>query len=704
MAGLDRIRDQAFDARHWAGEPASQPNLALSEIQTLSIALHTILDLPDERITMPDGTRLAARIWRPDDTRADSAGPVPAVLEFIPYRKGDGTRPRDERMHPWWAAHGYACLRVDLRGSGDSEGILTDEYTPQELQDACDIIAWVAAQPWCSGRVGMMGKSWGGFNCLQTAALRPPALKAVLSVCSTTDRFADDVHFKGGALLGENIGWGAVMLSYSSRPADPFYRPDWRADWLARLEAEPFLAPRWAAHQARDAYWQHGSVCQDWSAIQAPVMIIGGWADNYMNTVAALVEHLTVPVKGIVGPWGHQYPHSAEPAPRIGFLHEALRWWDRWLKDAPNGAESDPAYRVWMQTSDPPNASTTYRPGVWVAEKALPTPRVNMRELPLSAYGLLGGAGGHPQVVISSPQHLGLMAGEFFPMGLAAEMPGDQREDDALSVVFDTAPLDAPLALLGAAKLQLRLVSDQPKAMIIARLCDVAPDGSSTRIAHGILNLCHRDSMENPSDVPVGMAFDATLTLDQCAYRLDAGHRLRIALSTSYWPFVWPSAITPQLTLLQGSLALPEHAGASGDECGFAPAEVPETQPMIRHGKDSAARRIERDLITGQIALIVEDHAAPVTFAHGLRAASGMIERWTIHPDDPLSARVDIAWHQCLGRENLPDGDWLITTSATVSMRATTDHLHMTAKLIAHEGQREVFCREWDEKVPRCWL
>jgi putative CocE/NonD family hydrolase len=670
-------------------------------LQVSSRPINTpILDLDDQRIAMPDGTQLAARIWRPEGD-----APVPAILEFIPYRKGDGTRSRDERMHPWWAAHGYACLRVDLRGAGDSEGLLTDEYSPQELQDACDVIAWAAAQPWCSGRVGMMGKSWGGFNCLQTAALRPPALQAVLSVCSTTDRFADDIHFKGGALLGENIGWGAVMLSFSSRPADPKYRPDWRQDWLARLEAEPFLAPRWASHQARDAYWKHGSVGEDWGAIQAPVMIIGGWADNYMNTVAALVENLTVPVKGIVGPWGHQYPHSAEPAPRIGFLREALRWWDRWLKEVPNGAEADPAYRVWMQHSAPPDASTTFRPGHWVAEAALPAKRVAVRDWPLSAGGVLGGAGGAIGATVHSPQHLGLMAGEFFPMGLAAEMPGDQHEDDALSLAFTSEPLPDALSLLGAAEVRLRLTSDQPRAILVARLCDVAPDGSSTRIAHGILNLCHRDSMETPSDVPVGRAFDATLRLDQCAHRLAPGHRLRVALSTSYWPFIWPGAVAPRLVLETGVLSLPVHHGSgTADECSFAPPEVPETLPVTRQAPDRGVRRIERDLITGAVTLVVEDHAGAVTLAHGLTAASGMVERWTIQPADPLSAMVEIHWTQTLSRDDLPDGPWRTETEATARMTGTVDGLRMTARLVAREGGTEVFGRDWDETVPRRWL
>ncbi len=466
---------------------------------------HQISDDRDMGIVMPDGCRLSARVWMPVDALQH---PVPAVLEYIPYRKSDGTLPRDEIMHRYLAGNGYACVRVDMRGNGDSQGLMTDEYTIQELADACAVIEWLAAQPWCTGAVGMMGKSWGGFNCLQTAFLQPPALKAVVTVCSTTDRFADDIHFKGGCLLGENFGWGAVMLSYSSRPADPALRADWKEDWLARLAAQPWLAPRWAGMQERSDYWKHGSVCEDYSRMVVPVQSWGGWADNYMNTVAHLVENVPAPVKGIVGPWVHQYPHQAVPGPQVGFLQESLRWWDRWLKGIPNGAEHDPAYRAWMLHSAPPDASANYRPGHWLAEADWPGHRVNRQVL---ALGIGGGEGRlpspHPSrgylgredgggfsVTVNTPQHLGLQAGEFFPMGLNAEMPGDQRLDDALSLCFDGAVLDAPLDLLGAARLVLRLASDQPLAFVVARLCDVAPDGSSVRIAHGMLNLCHRHS------------------------------------------------------------------------------------------------------------------------------------------------------------------------------------------------------------------
>ena len=655
---------------------------------------HQVIDHPDMAIVMPDGCRLSARVWMPVNA---GENPVPAVLEYIPYRKRDGTTPRDEMMHPYVAGHGYACVRVDMRGNGDSDGLMADEYTPQELHDACDVIAWLAAQPWCSGAVGMMGKSWGGFNCLQTAALGPPALKAVISVCASVDRFADDVHFKGGCLLGENIGWGAVMLSYSSRPPDPMLRDDWREVWMARLEAEPFLAPVWAAHQSRDGYWKHGSVCEEYAAIQAAVLSVGGWADNYMNTVAHLVANITAPVQGIVGPWVHQYPHTAVPGPQIGFLQLALRWWDRWLKDIENGAESDPAMRAYMLHSQPPDASVAQRVGHWVAEPTWPSPRVTGQAMALSACGVLGGAGGALNVAVKTPQHLGLHTGEFFPMGLNAEMPGDQAPDDAMSVCFDTAPLLDALRLFGAAKLQLEMTCDTPFAFLVARLCDVAPDGSSVRICHGMVNLRHRESAENPSAVPVGQAIEVGLILDQMAYQVAAGHRLRIALSTTYWPFLWPSAEAATLTLVSGSLTLPVHAGIAADE--WIPPKAEGAPPWAHRvlRKPQASRRLERDLITGMVALVVVDDTGMAENAdHGLITGETMVERWSVHPDAPLSAEAFIEFEQRLAR-----GDWAVRTNGWVRMTATPEAMIMTAHLQAWEGETQVFARDWQQEVPR---
>jgi len=648
-----------------------------------------VVETADLRIVLADGCRLSTRVWMPRDA---AAHPVPAVLEYIPYRKRDGTLPRDEIMHPYVAGHGYATVRVDMRGNGDSEGLMSDEYTEQELSDACEVIGWLARQPWCTGAVGMMGKSWGGFNGLQTAFLQPPALKAVITVCSTTDRFADDVHFKGGCLLGENFGWGAVMLSYSSRPADPLLRADWRKDWLARLEAEPWLAPRWAAEQARGAYWAHGSICEDYARVQVPVLSWGGWADNYMNTVAALVAN--VGAKGIVGPWGHQYPHTAVPGPQVGFLQEAVRWWDRWLKGIPNGAEADPAYRAYMLHSAPPDASAQERPGHWLAEEAWPSPRVSSKTLPLGP-GRLGAAGPF-RAEVATPQDLGMAAGEFFPMGLHAEMPGDQAEDDARSVCFDGDVLAVPLQVLGAVRLTLRLSSDKPLAFVVARLCDVGPQGSSVRIAHGMLNLCHRASRAAPRPMTPGEEVEVAFDLDQMAYQLAPGHRLRLALSNSYWPFLWPSPEAGRLVVTGGTLELPVHRGSVADWVP-PPAEgaAPWAHRVVRPGRHS--RRIETDLLTGTRALVVvEDGGEAENLTHGMISGDSLEERWEVHPANPLSARAHHVWEQRLSR-----GGWSVLTRAVAEMTATATHLRMTASLTAWEGDHQVFHRDFDERVER---
>ena len=261
----------------------------------------------DTWIDLPDGRRLAARLWQP---AADA--PAPAILEYLPYRKRDGTAPRDATTHAVFAAAGYACVRVDIAGTGDSDGVFDDEYSEQELSDGEAVIAWIARQPWCDGNVGMIGISWGGFNGLQLAFRRPPALKAIVTCCSTVDRYADDIHYMGGCLLTDNFNWGAQMLAYQSRPPDPALRDDWRERWAERIETLPFLAARWLEHPVRDAYWRHGSVCEDWQAIEAAVLAIGGWADAYVNAPPALAANLAAPAKALMGPWEHKYPHIAQ--------------------------------------------------------------------------------------------------------------------------------------------------------------------------------------------------------------------------------------------------------------------------------------------------------------------------------------------------------------------------------------------------------
>ena len=653
--------------------------------------LREIVEDPDMGIVLADGCRLSARVWMPNDA---VAARVPAVLEFLPYRKRDGTTARDALTHPYFAKRGYACVRVDMRGNGDSDGIMEDEYTPQELSDAVEVIHWLAKQPWCNGSVGMMGISWGGFNALQVAALAPAPLKAIITLCSTVDRYADDIHYKGGCLLNENLGWGSTMWAYSSRGPDPAIVGDkWRDMWLERLKAEPFLPDLWLRHQRRDAYWRHGSVCEDYSAIKAKVLAIGGWGDSYKNAVPQLVENVPG-TKGIVGPWVHKYPHFAVPEPRIGFLQEALRWWDKWLKGIETGVEDDPAYRTYLMDGVRPATWYLERPGRWIADDARIAPQVTMA---LGAGSLGQEPSGPWSVLVDSPMTCGMQSGEYCAIWLGPEMPGDQRSDDALSACFDTQVLEAAMDITGAPRLRLRIAADKAQGQIAVRLCDVHPDGASTRITYGVLNLSHRDSHSAPVPMVPGQVYDITVNLDHIAYRIAAGHRLRVAVSSAYWPLIWPSPERAALTITQGALDLPLRAPAGGDEWVFPPpeAEAPWQIESLRPAQNR--RTIVRDMTTETTTLeIVDDFGMRRDSDHGLIAGGCAREWWTIAPDDPLSAQGRTHWTEEMERDGI-----VLRTESFAQMSSTVDSFVLTARLEAYENDALIFSKDVEESIAR---
>ncbi len=657
-------------------------------------ALRDIEELPDLGITLSDGTRLSARVWRPVDA---GDHPVPAILEYLPYRKRDGTCARDALTHPYFARRGYACVRVDIRGNGDSQGLMEDEYSPQELADGVEVINWLAAQDWCSGSVGIMGISWGGFNGLQIGALAPDPLKAIITLCSTADRYADDIHYKGGCLLNENLGWGATMWSYSSRAPDPALVGDaWREMWLERLENEPFLPSVWLRHQRRDAYWQHGSVCEDFSAIKAATLAIGGWGDSYKNTVPLLVENMIAPVKGIVGPWVHKYPHFAVPEPRIGFLQEALRWWDKWLKGIDTDVQNDPDYRAYLMDGVRPKTWYDHRPGHWIAEDKGATSHLNTAAYHLTDTGL-SQSEGPLNAVVASPHHCGGSAGEYCAIWLGPELPGDQRADDALSACFTSAPLDADQDIVGAPRVHLTLNADRPQAQIAVRLNHIHPDGASTRITYGVLNLSHRESHAQPTALKPGTPYTIALDLDHIAYRVPAGHRIRVAVSSAYWPLIWPSPQTATLTLSKGHIALPLRPSGDKDEWGFPPADADAPWQYRTLRDESHIRRSEIDHQTGEVHLVVEDDFGKVEDAeHGMIAGSIARERWTIHPGDPLSARASLHWSDEMER-----GDIKLRTETYSEMWSDESNFYLTARLIAFEGNEKIYERDIEDQIPR---
>jgi putative CocE/NonD family hydrolase len=659
-------------------------------------------------IPMSDGARLAARIWLPEDAEEH---PVPALLEYIPYRKNDATAERDATIHPYFAGHGYASVRVDIRGSGDSDGILHDEYLPQELEDGAEIIAWLAAQPWSTGAVGMFGKSWGGFNALQVAALRPPALKAIISVDSTDDRYADDVHYMGGCLLGSDmLSWASTMLAYDARPPDPSVVGDvWREQWLGRLEANRPFVETWVEHQRRDDYWKHGSVGEDFSAIDCAVYMIGGWADPYHDAVLRVLEGYDGPRKGLIGPWAHEYPHRGVPGPATGFLQDALRWWDHWLKGEETGIMDEPQLRVWLQEWDDPSATYEVRSGRWIAEASWPSPRIAMRTFALGDGTLRsepqhGWSEAPRTLTIRGAQEAGLAtAGAWLRAGVPGEHPTDQRGEDARSLCFDSDALGDAVDVVGMPELHLRVAADRRFGLVAARLCDVSPDGSSLLVTRGLLDLTHRDSHEDPEPLEPGRPYDVRLRLGALAHRFEVGHRIRLAISPTYFPWAWPSPepVTLEIDSGKSRLELPVRPERPEDAelAPFEPAEAPPPLEVeLLDTASGAARTISHDLVTRRHELVVGlDHFGTRRIVRdGLVYAERGQDMFSIVEGEPLSASARSDWRIELERD-----DWRVRIETSSTMTSDATDFILDNALVAFEGDERVFARTWSKRIAR---
>ncbi|CAM3353418.1 CocE/NonD family hydrolase [Halomonas lysinitropha] len=655
-------------------------------------------------IPLPDGSRLAARIWRPVDAEIH---PVPAILEYLPYRKRDLTAERDVQMHPYWAGHGYAGVRVDIRGTGESDGVLTDEYLPSELDDGLVILEWLEAQPWCTGDVGMIGISWGGFNGLQIAALRPPQLKAVITLCFTDDRYADDIHHMGGCLLADNLSWASTMFDGNACPPDPeLVGERWREMWLERLEGSGMWLGQWLEHQRRDAYWKHGSVCEDYSRIQCPVYAVSGWADGYCNAVFRVLKGLSVPRKGLVGPWAHKYPHLGVPGPAIGFLQESLRWWDQWLKGIETGIMDEPMLRVWMQESVPPSARYDERPGRWIAEPAWPSPNILPSSFRLTdGHGLLPEADGEDNdttLDIRSPLSVGLYAGKWCSYNAPPDLPHDQRDEDGGSLIFQTPRLDAPLEICGSPMVELELAADQPVAMVALRLSDIGEDDKATRVSYGLLNLTHRDSDEHPEPLVPGQCYRVRIPLKHIAQQFAEGHAIRLALSTSYWPLAWPAPRPVRLTIHPSRcrLILPVRAPRPAEEAALPAFGEPEGAPPLAKTLLQPTQetwQVIRDLAQDRTTLeVINDEGRYRIDDIDLEIAARVTERYQYSYGSYDSVSGWTEWQRSFKR-----GDWEVSTLTRTQLTSDPDNFRVRATLDAWEGETRIYAQTWDETIPR---
>ncbi|MET9962069.1 CocE/NonD family hydrolase [Streptomyces sp. NPDC006326] len=652
----------------------------------------------DVRIPLQDGVELYARIWRP---RADEA--VPALLEYLPDRLTDRTAPRDAQRHPWYAGHGYASVRVDARGHGCSGGSPGDPYGDREAADGAAVVEWLARQPWCTGSVGAFGIGRGATAGLRIAALAPPALKAVVAVCSTDDPYDNGVSYWGGSATAAGMhARAAALTALAACPPDPLFTGDgWREQWLARLEAVEPPVHTWLAHQTRDAYWHLAGAGEDLGAIGAAVLAVGGWHDPFRDTVLRLLAALPADrVRGLIGPWAHQYPdHGLSPGPAVGFLQETLRWWDHWLKGAGNGVMDEPLLRSWIARSHPPATAYEYLEGRWAGDPAWPSPSVT----PVT-YGLQGAP-----VIVASPQHTGVDAGRFVPSGDEADLPPDQREEDAKSACFEFPVPDAgPVEVLGRPQVTLRLRLDVPYGQVVARLCDVAPDGASTLVTRGALNLSARQGREKAVPWPLGAYEDVSFELSATGHAFPPGHRIRLALSSAYWPWVWPRAGSQAGWTLEpagSALTLPvRSAAAAGADSGIA-FEAPEQAPPLAVAvpatldEPAPQRLVVRDVARGTWRLEVDPRDGGTrVYPDGLEVTEDAQDVYEIQEADPLSAR---ARSDRRIRMHRPEPAWDAQVETHAETTCDEGGFLVANEVVCREGEEVVFHRTWQRRLPR---
>ncbi len=640
-------------------------------------------------IAMEDGTRLVARLFLPDEL------PAAAIVDALPYRMDDLTASYASEYERLCEEGRFAVCRLDLRGSGSSGGIALDEYDAQEQADICEVIAWLAAQDWCTGKVGMYGTSWGGFNSLQVAIERPPALHAIVPIYASDDRYTDDVHYMGGVLKAlDLVDWVIYMAACNVLPPVPaVYGEGWRDEWRRRIDGtEPWLL-RWLEEQDDGPYWRHGSLRPAYERITCPTMIVAGWADGYTNIALRAYEAMSCPRRVIVGPWAHMSTATSIPGPHIDLVPELIRWFSRWLRDERNGVDEEPPIAVFVRRSTRPAPDLAEVRGEWRSEPTWPAERLR------------------PQVLRPEGDDVDRIAVRG-DVGTAAwiscagkppwTLPDDQREDDTRSLSYDWEPLEDELELLGHPRLRLTVTSPHPIAFLSARLCDVFPDGTSALVSRGVLNLTHRDGHAAPRPLESGVPTPVEFELEATSWIFEAGHRIRLALAGSDWPNTWPPPHAGSLQVARASveLELPVLEGPPiADPPVFAPAPPPSKSPDdTEEGQPAVTRLIDFDVVGRQTRIVTGygsryDGPFGATIEERYDGAVGVAASNPGRAWASARARYDITWPETA-----------VATEAHLRLRSTSTSYHVVVEVIASEDGPEGIGhveRRFERRIPR---
>lgn len=649
-------------------------------------------------ITMPDGVRLAADLFWP--AGANQQDRFPVLLEYLPYRK-DESRARNYSLYSYFLDHGYVIARVDMRGTGNSEGTtIPYEYSAIELDDGEDVIAWLSEQDWSTGNVGMFGISWGGFNAIQIAMRNPPALKAFVAVMATEYLYQEDVHYIDGIMHTDS--WMMSNDLYNALPGAPDFTLD--EDWVEnRFNVEPSVYT-YMRQQRDGAFWDRASARGQYEKIKVPGYHIGGWYDGYRNSLPRMLANVDAPVKALIGSWDHDFPHNAWLSPRMEWRFEAVRWFDHWLKDEDTGILDEPEFAVFVRNYYSPDPEIMEMPGHWRWEDGWPLERIDHQEWFAHADFKLGKApADNATHTLNYKPSMGLEGGG--PTMWWGSITPDQQPMDDDSLAYDSEPLASPLEILGRPIAKVYVSADAPRANWVVRISDVAPDGQVTQVAGAAFNGTHRHSARQPEDIVPGEVFPLDIKLHFTSWVFPKGHRVRVAISNSQWPMLWPTPMPMKTTLAFGGengarILLPVVPPGEERQPDFKePLPDPvlagfETLDAGNSTGYAAITSIERDAESGA-AFGIATNTGATQYPWGVERFEEEIEHRTFDKDP---ARTSV-----VGRYKLTEelADRTLEFEQTVEFTSDADNFYLKFHRSAIVDGETYSEKSWDEAIPR---
>jgi len=648
--------------------------------------------MEDGWLKMNDGVRLAVTFYKPVPRSAGERFPV--LFEFLPYRKDDGGYIGVYSLYAYFVQRGYILARVDIRGTGASEGMFPlREYSERELDDAVDVIDQLSRMPGSNGNVGMWGISWGGFNAIQVAMRRPPALKAILAAMATDDLYHDDIHYIDGAFHVDE--WAFWFDHSKGIPRSPDYPLD-EAYYRERFESYPGLLT-YLKQQRDGEFWSRNSLRGQYGKIQIPCYLIGGLLDGYRDSIPRMLGEMKVPLKAEIGPWNHAWPDDGVPGPNYEWRHEAVRWWDRWLKGKETGVRNDPRLVIFLRDGHAPDAGMTMTPGRWLAGD-WPIPGTTWKKLFPAANGRLqeqpGSASADALFYVPS---YGISTGLWW-----GEPTGDMRPDDAGGLVYDSDVLREKLEIIGLPRVRLRVKADAPLAHWAARLEDIFPDGRVALVTGGLLNGSQRRSRLQPEPLARGETYDLGFELHLTTWTFQPGHRVRLSVSNSLFPMIWPTPYLMTTTLVTGveatHIELPLVQTGRLGAPAFRPAEKREVRTDAQDlGSDvwpQGTNEWKRDTARGLITYTWSGKSRYEIRDRRFEATEKNV--YETNESEPAKSRF-------LGEDSdrieLPGRTIDVLTSVDIRSDARDFHATFVRRIL--ENGRLVRKREWQETIPR---